>query len=89
MSEVLDRTCTLRLAVTQREERCPGESCSFWEPGGAVVDGGCAIERLGFDVRRDDIAAYLLELLEQLEQARDLEEIRAAHRVFVRRLGRE
>jgi hypothetical protein len=89
MSEVANRTCILRVAAEQPEEPCPGEACGFWEPGGAVVDGGCSIERLGLDVRRNDIAAYLLELRERLEQARDLEEIEAAHRAFARRLGPE
>jgi hypothetical protein len=89
MTDIQPRICTLRVAAGGREEPCPGDSCAFWEPGGAVVDGGCSIERLGFDVRRGDIAAYLIELLERLEEARDLKAIRAAHRAFVRRLDPE
>lgn len=47
------------------------------------------IDRLGVDVRRGDLAAYLLDTRERLEQARDLTEAEAAHREFSRRLGRD
>jgi hypothetical protein len=80
--------CTLHLAQGVVEP-CTGERCAFWEPGGAVVPGGCLIERLGVDVRRSDLAAYLLETRERLEQARDLSEAEAAHREFSRRIGLE
>ena len=40
----------------------------FWEPGGAVVPGACVIDRLAIDVRRADLAAYLLEARDRLEQ---------------------
>jgi hypothetical protein len=56
---------------------------------GAVAEGRCLIERLGIDVRRPDLAAYLLEVRERLEQARDLSAAEATHREFSRRLGRE
>jgi len=80
--------CTLHLA--QRVvESCTGERCAFWESGGAVAPGGCLIERLGVDVRRSDVAAYLLETRERLEQARDLSEAEAAHRELSRRIGLE
>jgi hypothetical protein len=82
------RVCTLRLAAEGLNESCSRERCAFWEPGGAVVEGGCVIERLGFDVRRPDLASYLLETRERLEQARNLSEAEAAHREFSRRIGR-
>jgi hypothetical protein len=47
------------------------------------------IERLGIDVRRPELATYLLETRERLEQARDLSEAEAAHAEFSRRIGRE
>jgi hypothetical protein len=47
------------------------------------------IERLGVDVRRPDLAAYLLETRRRLEQARDLAEAERAHLEFSRRIGRE
>jgi hypothetical protein len=62
--------CSLRLVTERKEELCPRELCAFWEPGGAVLPGGCMIERLGVDVRRRDLAAYLLELRERLAEVK-------------------
>jgi hypothetical protein len=88
MNLIEPKRCTLR-AATGSEELCPQERCAFWEAGGAVVDGGCLIERLGVDVRRPDLAAYLLETRKRLEEARDLSEAESAHREFSRRIGLE
>ena len=46
--------------------------------GGAVVEPGCAIERLGVDLRDPQLARYLLDLRLELESARDAEAARAA-----------
>jgi hypothetical protein len=81
--------CMLRLAAEGKTEVCPRDRCSFWEPGGAVLEGRCLMERLGVDVRRPDLAAYLLETRRRLDQARDLAQAEAAHLEFARRLGRE
>jgi len=89
VSQIEPRTCTLRLVAQGQEELCPRERCALWEPGGAVVEGNCLVERLGVDVRRPELAAYLLETRERLEQARDLAEAEEAHREFSRRLGRD
>ena len=89
MSQIEPKTCTLRLVAQNRTEPCLREQCVFWEPGGAVVEGNCVVERLGVDVRRPDLAAYLLETRERLEGARDLAEAEGAHREFSRRLGRD
>jgi hypothetical protein len=89
MSQIEPKECTLRLAAEEGSEMCPRERCAFWEPGGAVLDGGCVIERLGFDVRRVDLARYLLETRERLHQARHLSQAEAAHRAFSRRIGRD
>jgi hypothetical protein len=88
VSQIETKKCTLRLA-TGVIEACRSERCAFWEPGGAVVEGGCLIERLGVDVRRADLAEYLLETRERLEQARDLAEAERAHVEFSRRIGLE
>lgn len=80
-------TCKLRLAAEQRVEVCPRERCSFWEPGGAVVEGICLLERLGVELTRPGLADYLLETRERLDQTRDLEAAEEAHRQFSRRLG--
>jgi hypothetical protein len=47
------------------------------------------IARLGVELHRSDVAAYLLETRERLEQARDRCEAEAAHREFSRRIGYE
>jgi hypothetical protein len=80
--------CTLHLAAGTIKP-CTDDRCAFWEPGGAVAARGCLIERLGVEVRRSDLAAYLLETRERLEQARDRCEAEAAHRKFSRRIGYE
>jgi hypothetical protein len=89
VSQIEPKTCTLRLVASGETEVCPRERCAFWEPGGAVVEGNCLVERLGVDVGTPDLARYLLETRERLEQARDLAESEAAHREFSRRLGRD
>jgi hypothetical protein len=89
MSQIDSRDCTLRLAADGTAEPCPRERCAFWEPGGAVVAGSCLIERLGMDVTRPDLAAYLLETRECLDRARDLAQAERAHREFARRIGLE
>ncbi len=89
MSQIEAQTCALRMIAEGRSEACSRDRCSFWEPGGAVVEGRCLIERLGVDIRRPELAAYLIEVRGRLEQARDLSAAEAAHREFSRRLGRE
>jgi hypothetical protein len=89
MSQTEPKPCTLRLAAEGRTVDCPRERCAFWEAGGAALQGNCLLERLGVDLRNTDLAAYLLETLGRLEQARDLAEAEAAHREFARRLGRD
>ena len=89
MNQIEPKSCKLRLAAEGRDELCPRERCAFWEPGGAVVDGGCLIERLGVDLGTRDLAKYLLETRGRLEQARDMAAAEAAHREFSRRLGRD
>ncbi len=87
VSQTETRDCTLRLVAQGRAEPCPREACSFWEPGGVVVSGACLIERLGVDIRRDGLAAYLLETRERLDQVRTVEEVERAHREFATRVG--
>jgi hypothetical protein len=89
VSQIEPKTCTLRLVAQDETEACPHERCAFWEPGGAVVAGSCLVERLGIDLGTPDLASYLLEAREGLEQAGDRAEAEAAHREFSRRLGRD
>jgi hypothetical protein len=71
--------CSLSVAVGNDTE-CPHAWCAFWEKGGAVVEAGCAIERLGIDLRDPDLAAFLLEIRRELESARDAEAAEAARK---------
>jgi hypothetical protein len=89
MNRLEPRHCTVRFAARRETEVCPEDRCAFWEAGGAVLEGRCLVERLGIDVRDSELAGYLLEVRERLEQARDVEDAEAAHREFARRLGRD
>ena len=73
--------CRIKLAIGEADE-CPQGACAFWEHGGAVIESGCALERLQIDVRRPDLAAYLVELRSALEAARDAREREAARAAF-------
>jgi hypothetical protein len=86
-SRVSPKRCTLRAAVGEQEV-CPGYGCAFWEEGGAVVEPGCAIERLGVPAaRRPDLARHLLDLRLRLDAARDEVERQRAHRRFAELLN--
>lgn len=69
MSATAVRACALQDAVG-RVERCPGGACPFWEEGGAIVEAGCAIERLAVDLSNPQLAPRLLELRLTLDRAR-------------------
>jgi hypothetical protein len=59
--------CALELA-SGRSERCHGERCPFWEPSGAVIRPGCALQRLGLDLtHRRELVSALLGAREELE----------------------
>jgi hypothetical protein len=89
VSQTESKLCTLRLVAENRAEECPRERCAFWESGGAVLEGNCLIGRLGVDLTSPDLAGYLLEARERLEQARDLAEAEQQHREFAPRLDRD
>ena len=69
--------CSLSVAVGNNEE-CPHGWCAFWEHGGAVVEPGCAIERMGIPMDDPQLARHLLDLRHELERLRDVEAARAA-----------
>ena len=74
--------CSLSVAAGNDAE-CPRGWCAFWERGGAVVEPGCAIERLGVPVKeRRDLALHLLELRIRADELRTAAERRVAHRRF-------
>jgi len=71
-TEPTSRLCSLRLAVGTTEA-CPEEACPFWEPGGAVLHGRCAFERLDL-AARGAFAEWLLEIRERLASTSSAEE---------------
>ena len=75
------KLCTIQVAVGG-VEACPEAACPLWEEGGAALDAACGLERLGLELERPDVAAYLLELRRTLETARSREEQAEARRVF-------
>ncbi len=61
------RRCRLQYAAG-RIEACPEDACPFWEPGGAVLDGRCAIEQLDLKAG-PELVSSLVTLREDLESA--------------------
>jgi hypothetical protein len=77
----MEELCELHAALGNVEE-CSRGWCAFWEHGGAVVEPGCAIKRIGFDLTNVDLAYHLLDLRRALEQVRSVGEAEAAGRTF-------
>jgi hypothetical protein len=75
----MEKQCALIEAIGNDAE-CPRAWCPFWEAGGAVVEAGCKIERLGIDLANRSLAYYLLDLRHALEGARDAEAAEQARR---------
>ena len=74
------RLCSLGAAVGT-SETCTEAACPFWEPGGAVLAGRCAFERL--DIAADaSLAEWLLEIRHRLEDASSVEEDSALRAAF-------
>ena len=75
----MNRQCALIKAIGNDAE-CARGWCPFWEVGGAVVQSGCQIERLGIDLGNRDLAYFLVDLRRALEGARDTEASARARR---------
>jgi hypothetical protein len=54
-----ERLCRLE-QMDGREVACPEEKCAFWEPGGDVVAGRCALHGIDF-AHEPGLARWLLE----------------------------
>ena len=81
-STVTPKRCSLQEAVGEHE-LCPGAICGFWEEGGAVIEPGCAIERLGVPIQQNrELARLLLDLRLRMDEARTSAERGDAHRRF-------
>ncbi len=61
------RLCRIAAAIG-RAEPCSENGCPFWEPGGAALEGRCAVERLDLH-GRDDVPELLLRLRARLGEA--------------------
>jgi hypothetical protein len=81
----MSRICRLE-QVAGRDAPCPEAGCPFWEPGGAVLEGRCAFERLDLD-GRPQVAAELLGVRRLLESAVSEAEERHARNLFHRALN--
>jgi hypothetical protein len=73
-SETTSRLCSLESAVG-RTEACPEGACPFWEPGGAVLDGRCPLERIDL-AAQSSLAGFLLQIREGLASASSAEAAR-------------
>ena len=63
------RSCALAAAAGSPEPCCSGE-CAYWEPGGAVLEGRCMLERfLPAADWTPDLAAAWLRLRGELGHA--------------------
>jgi hypothetical protein len=71
------RTCGLD-ALVGATTLCTEGDCPFWEPGGAVLEGRCAFEKLDL-TRRPAVVAELLRLREVLAAAAPGEDGKARH----------
>jgi hypothetical protein len=59
--------CTIELVSEGHAERCPGETCPFW-------DHECALSRVEHELdHRPEVAGVLLELRRELELGREIE----------------
>jgi hypothetical protein len=77
--------CALEHALG-RSAPCPESDCPFWEPGGAVLPGRCAFERLDLS-RWPEVARELLQVRELLEPPVSPEFEREARHRFHRLLN--
>ncbi len=89
VSEPGPMLCRLKHAAGW-DEPCPGASCPFWEEGGAIVGGGCVLDRFGLDLdRRPALVHALLQVHRKLGQAVSAEDEQEAHALFARLVGVE
>jgi hypothetical protein len=77
--------CRLERAAG-RNAPCPEEACPFWEPGGAVLEGRCAFDRLDL-TGRPEVVAELLRVRYALGSAVSQDAERDARHLFHRLLN--
>jgi len=79
-SRGVTRPCALEHAAGHGGS-CPESGCPFWEPGGAVLAGRCAFERLDL-AGRPEVAEELLRIRALLESPAPAETEREARHLF-------
>jgi hypothetical protein len=80
--------CALQYAAG-RIEVCPEGGCPFWEEGGAVLAGGCLIQRLALGLEHHpELANALLEVRRKLDRAVSSEDENEARSLFYRLVPR-
>jgi len=77
--------CSLEEAIG-RNVRCGETTCAFWEPGGAVLHGRCAFERLDLGGRAE-IAEELLRIRTLLDSAESTHAEQSARHLYHRLLN--
>ena len=66
-SEAHRQLCTIELIAEGHADRCPGETCAFWEHG-------CALTRIEYELEgRPDVARVLVDLRREIESGREVE----------------
>ena len=65
-----DESRSLECVLHGGDHDCIRSSCVFWEEGGAVLPGGCALRRVGVEVEGRDVDELVFELHRRLEQRR-------------------
>jgi len=78
------KLCKLQYALG-RVEACPESGCPFWEPGGAALEGRCAVEQIDF-AARPDLAELLVRVRLELERVRTRREADEVRSLFYRLL---
>jgi hypothetical protein len=67
MAEPVTEPQRCRLEASEgRDVPCPEDACGFWEPGGAVLDGRCALHGIDF-AQEPGLAAWLIEFRDALK----------------------
>jgi hypothetical protein len=79
------RLCSLEEAVG-RAVVCGERACAFWEPGGAVLHGRCAFERLELG-GRSELAEELLRIQAFFDSAESAHAEQAARHLYHRLLN--
>lgn len=74
-----DENTSRKCVLSGGDHDCIRSSCRFWEEGGAVLPGGCALKRVGVDVERRHANELVLELHRRLDERRAEDDVLRPH----------